>query len=109
MLEKQTPNEFYADRGLVRTSITLDADTIAFLGDQAKALSNDETKVTQGEIVILLSQMLQDDQAVKVAFNQRFLAFREQKIKERNELREKKKKAKKLLLSGALDQILEKG
>jgi hypothetical protein len=109
MSDKQTPNEFYADRGLVRTSITLDEPTIAFLGDHAKALSDDETKVTQGEIVILLTQLLQEDQAVQAAFNQRFSAFRDDKIKARNELKEKKKKAKKLLLSGALDQILEKG
>lgn len=108
MKDKQTPNEFYAERGLVRTSITLDQDTIDFLGEQAKTLSDDETKVTQGEIVILLSELLKDDQAVQSVFNQRLSAFKEAKVKARNELREKKKKAKKLLLSGALNHLLEK-
>ena len=102
----QTPNEFYADRGLVRTSITLDAETIAFLGEKAKALSDDEIKITQGEIVIILNQMLAEDQATQAAFAERLLAFRENKIKERNELKEKKKKAKKLFLKGELDHLL---
>lgn len=107
MSDKQTPNEFYADRGMVRTSITLDQPTIDFLGEQAKELSDSETKITQGEIVILLSQLLQDDQALQAAFNQRVSAFKEDKIKARNELKEKKRKAKKLLMSGALDNLLD--
>lgn len=105
-MTQQTPNEFYADRGMIRTSITLDRPTVDTLADFSKALSNDDVKITQGDVVIILAELLLTNGEVKQAFNDRLKAFKQQKRKDREELREKKKKAKKLLLSGALDDLL---
>ena len=103
----QTPNEFYADRGLVRTFITLTPEAIDILGVKAKELTDDKySKVTQGEIVTILVDILTTG-VIDQEFNARLEQLKADKINARNERLERSRKAKELLKSGKLDHLLE--
>ncbi|MDH2045680.1 hypothetical protein N5J31_01895 [Acinetobacter johnsonii] len=103
----QTPNEFYADRGLVRTSITLTPEAIDILGAKAKELTDDKySKVTQGEIVTILVDIWTTG-VIDQEFNARLEQLKADKINARNERLERSRKAKELLKSGKLDHLLE--
>lgn len=102
-----SPTEFYKERGLVRTGITLDRETIDFLGDKAKEYSEKGNLVTQGEVVIIMSQLLAQDQGIAAKFEQLMNGYKAEKAAEREALKEKKKKLKKLMKEGKLDHLLE--
>lgn len=102
-----SPTEFYKERGLVRTSITLDRETIHYLDEKAKENSVPGQMITQGEVVILLCKLLEQDSNFKDQFNGLMDNYKIQKAKKREALREKKKKIKKLMLAGKLDHLLD--
>lgn len=106
MSKPQTPNEFYADRGLVRTSITLSPEAIDTLGEMSKQHTDESTKVTQGEIVGVLLDILKTG-VIDQEFNTRLDEHKKVKIQESEERKARNRKAKELLKSGKLDHLLE--
>lgn len=97
----QSANEFYADRGLVRTSITFHPDTVETLKRKA-----DELKVTQGEVVDAFAAILESNPELLAQFNVAIESIKAEKLRVRSELKEKKKKLNKLLREGKLDNVL---
>lgn len=51
------PKEFYAEKGLKRTTITLRPSTVEFLGSKAKQFTKEVKIATQGELVDVMAQL----------------------------------------------------
>lgn len=51
------PKEFYAEKGLKRTTITLRPSTVEFLGSKAKQFTKEIKIATQGELVDVMAQL----------------------------------------------------
>ncbi|HEO0817018.1 hypothetical protein WKH82_17385 [Acinetobacter baumannii] len=51
------PKEFYAEKGLKRTTITLRPSTVEFLGAVAKQFTKEIKSTTQGELVDVMAQL----------------------------------------------------
>lgn len=51
------PKEFYAEKGLKRTTITLRPSTVEFLGSKAKQFTQEVKIATQGELVDVMAQL----------------------------------------------------
>lgn len=106
----QSPNEFYADRGLVRTSITLHPNTINYLKITVDALNESlgkgETKLTQGELVDALCRLIQQNDNVEKLLLEKLEEVKVEKANARQEMLDKKRQARQLLKEGKLDHLL---
>ncbi|WP_354734456.1 hypothetical protein [Acinetobacter nosocomialis] len=87
--------QFYKEKGLVRTSITLRPDTIQTLDTLAK-----QHKLTQGEIVDTIARLIESGALSEQAFSIHAEAIREEKLAEKERMKELKKKALELVKSG---------
>lgn len=88
-------SQFYKEKGLVRTSITLRPETIQTLDTLAK-----QHKLTQGEIVDAIARLVEGGALSEQAFAVHAEAIREEKLAEKEKMKELKKKALELVKSG---------
>lgn len=74
------PKEFYAEKGLKRTTITLRPSTVDFLGNKAKQFTKEIKIATQGEFVDVMAQLYATNSQFAEMMNQgmeEFLANKE--------------------------------
>lgn len=106
----QTPNEFYADRGLVRTSITFRPETIQFLKEEIdrrnEGLSKNDVKLTQGELVDAFCALLGESDNIKQLLDDKIESIKMEKIKARQDLLAKKKRDKAIAKRDKLNEII---
>lgn len=69
------PKEFYAEKGLKRTTITLRPSTVEFLGNKAKQFTKEVKIATQGELVDVMAQLYESNPQFAEIMNQGMMEF----------------------------------